>query len=363
MSHYEERLEADIERIRTKSAELGQLIEDNVKRAVHALGRLDRAGAGEAILADQRINRLVRANDHLCHVFVARHLPSAGILRFISAVLRVNVALERIGDYAVTICREIVQLSESPPPNIAGDIELMAEQSRKMLKASIKAFLAQNAELARGTRVMAATVDDTMDRVFDDLIREGEAQSRPVQDLFGLLMVFNRLERISDQAKNICDEAIFAATGDLVRPKTPKILFVDQRNDCWGLLAEGIARKAFPDGGKFRSAGYEAGDAAQPVLASYLAEKGMDLPDLVPTALPETRDELDDFHVIIGLGTRPREHLANLPFRTVLLEWDVFEPEGEPEGDPTVEDLERVSRELRLRITDLMETLHGEDAA
>ena len=70
---------------------------------MHALLTRDRELAAEVILGDLPINREVRAIDALCHAFVARHLPSAGHLRFVSSVLRLNVELERIGDYAVTI--------------------------------------------------------------------------------------------------------------------------------------------------------------------------------------------------------------------------------------------------------------------
>lgn len=362
MSHYEERVEADLAEIRESTRQLTDLVEANVRHAVRAIATLDRAAAGEGILADQPINRMVRRNDHLCHVFVARHLPSAGILRLISAVLRVNVALERIGDYAVTICREVQQLSKLPPESVAGDIDMMAEQSRRMLTDSVNAFLANNAEMARGTRKVAAAVDDSMDRVFDSMTKEAEDRTRPMQDLFGLMMVFNRIERISDQAKNICDETIFAATGELIAPKTPRILFVDEHNSCWGLLAEALGRKAYPKTAHFASAGWDPAQSAEDALAPYLQEKGLDLPNLVPSPLPTTRDELDDYHVIIGLGARGREHLAKLPFRTILLDWDIFAPEGPPAGAPSGEDLERVSRNLRQRLADLMETLHGEVA-
>ena len=49
------------------------------------------------VLGDNPINRNSRKLDSLCHAFIARHLPSAGHLRLMSSIVRVNVALERIG--------------------------------------------------------------------------------------------------------------------------------------------------------------------------------------------------------------------------------------------------------------------------
>jgi len=362
MSHYEERLQADLDRLRAHVGELSTLVDANIMAAVRALLALDRSAAAHAILADQRINRRVREGDRLCHAFVARHLPSAGILRTISAVLRLNVALERIGDYAVTIAREAVQLTAIPPPAVLRDIELMAEQSQEMFGQSMQAFFEHNAELARGTRGMARQIDHTMDRVFDGLAEEGERQKLSVRDLFGVLIVFNRLERISDQAKNICEEIVFAETGELPGPKQPRILFMDRANDSWSLLAEALARKTYPDLGRYESAGTEAAVQANPVLQAFLESKGLDQGVLAPAPIPKTHDALDDYDLIIGVGTVPREHLTELPFRTVFLAWDVVPAQAEHGAELTPDMLDAVAKELAERLHDLMSMIHGEQA-
>ena len=70
-----------------------------------------------------------------------------------------------------------------------------------------------------------------------DLVREGERRSRPLKELFALLIILHRMERVADQAKNICEETIFAATGETKPPKTYNILFVDRGNDLASQLA------------------------------------------------------------------------------------------------------------------------------
>ena len=56
---------------------------------------------------------------------LARHLPSAGHLRFVSSVLRIDLELERIGHYAATICREALQLEQRPPQPLLSDFEVI----------------------------------------------------------------------------------------------------------------------------------------------------------------------------------------------------------------------------------------------
>jgi len=381
MSHYEERLQSDLEAIRASVKAVGKQVRLSVDEACKALLALDRTRASANILGDLPINRAIRAIDKNCHFFVARHLPSAGILRFVSSVLRLTIAIERIGDYAATISRETIQLQEPVSQTVGRDVELMGEQSLRMLKQALKAFGEGNAELARGTMGMAAQVDCSFKRVFADLLREGEKRSRSIADVFAILTVFNRLERISDQAKNICEEAIFAATGVTKEPKRYRILFVDPENACWSPLAEAIARKAFPESGQYASAGWAPAAAMDAGFLDFMDRHGLEVRQESPRPIPTTHEELDDYHVIVNLGRELRSHLADLPFKTVLLDWDLIPPDGEHDGGtpgsgtfgsgtfgsgaPGAEgpDFERLYKQIAFQIRELMLILRGADAA
>ena len=358
MSHYEERLAQDLERIQGRVKAVTETIEAAVASSVQALLARDRAQAARTILGDLAINREVRAIDQLCHAFIARHLPSAGHLRFVSSVLRLTVALERIGDYAVTIARETVQLTAAPSGGVERDIELLAEQAGSMLHQAAAAWVAGNAEMARGTKAMAGQVASAFDRVFVDLLEQGEAGQQPVRDLFALLVVLNHLERIADQAKNICEETVFATTGETKEPKVYRVLFVDRDNSFRSQLAAAIARKAFPHSGHYDSAGWAPAAAVDPRLVSFLDPRGIDLSAARPAQLDASRRGLAQYHVVVGLEGELWSQLGELPFRTVFLEWPPEEA-ADLSGDQA---LERLYRQLSLEIRDLMETLRGEGA-
>ncbi|MCB1033830.1 MAG: hypothetical protein KDD47_08365, partial [Acidobacteria bacterium] len=219
MSHYEARLESDLQKLRQRSHAVGTRVLEAQRRAVQAILHGDRTLAYETILGDLAINREIRSIDKACHAFVAQHLPSAGHLRFVSSALRLHIGLERIGDYAATLCRLAVKLSSPPPAAMVGDIQLMADQSQRVLKQALKAWDEGNAELARGTIGMAKQAASAYDKTFADLLREGQEGSRPIGDLFALQVVLNRLDRVVAQAKNICEETLFAVTGETKAPK------------------------------------------------------------------------------------------------------------------------------------------------
>ena len=115
MSHLEERMENDLNYIREWVWKIGEDVENALRNAKKTLVLRDPEMAYEIILGDHPINRASRRCDRLCHRFIARYLPGAGALREMASTIRINVILERIGDYAVTISREALQLRRSCP--------------------------------------------------------------------------------------------------------------------------------------------------------------------------------------------------------------------------------------------------------
>lgn len=349
MSFYERRLQTDIDQIRAEVVSIGLAAERGVARSIRALLTNDDAEAYEVALDDLPINRRVRALDKRCHAFVARHLPSAGPLRFISSVLRLNIELERVGDYAVSIARQAARLSSALPPEVSQLIVSMDAQARDMLRNALQAFADQDAALARRTKSQASSLDAGLSVAYQVLATLGEGDDpTPVRDLFRLLTVFARLERVSDQAKNICEEAMFAATGETKPPKVYKVLFLDQDHRCWGPLAEAMARKAYPGSGAYDSAGLTPAAASAPELASIAAPLSLDLTDAVPQGLASLDRELADYHVIVALG--PVQDLPSIPFSTALLRW------------PMPADAAAAVPALSAGIASLMERLRGKDA-
>ncbi len=357
MSHLEARLEKDLTDIRNRIAEQANQVETAVKNAVHALQTGDHDLAYATVLADHPINRTMREIDRICHRFIAVHLPSASPLRLLSSVIRANMELERIGDYAVTICREAVQLSGAPSGGIARELERMAGETLLLLRQSIVGFNELNAEMARSTATLADQIETNMDTVYDELMENSGQQA--IKDLLGIFVVFTQLKRVADQAKNLCEETVFAVTGSQKAPKVYNVLFVDEDNSCLSQMAEAIARNSFPESGRYRSAGRTPAAEPKASLLTFLAQRGVDLGGARPAGVPTLHQEIAAQHVIVSLQGPVRDYFPHMPFHTAALAWDVGPV---PEGD-SLEQLEALYRELALKIRELMELLRGEGAS
>ena len=105
-THYEESLQRDIERIKSKVQQMADLAAGALDACLRALVERNRQLAYSVILRDQRIDALEKEIDRLCLEFIVRQQPAARHLRFAYVTIKINQEVERIGDYAESMARQ-----------------------------------------------------------------------------------------------------------------------------------------------------------------------------------------------------------------------------------------------------------------
>jgi len=351
MSHLEVRQEKDLSEIRRHISTQAEAVSQAVEHALHAVYAGNHRLAYETVLADHPVNRHTREIDRLCHSFIAVHLPSGGPLRLISSIIRANLELERIGDYATIIAREAVRLNGPPRGVAVQELERIAGETLLMLRQSVKAFKALNADLAKGTMGLGEQLEHNLDLVYEALMANDAPA--PLRDTLAIFVIFNQLKRVADQAKNLCEHTVFAATGEQKAPKVYQLLFLDRANDRLGPLAAALGAGSFSRSGLYSTAGNAPATRLDPELIAFLERRGLSVADRGPRALIDiTHQELSDKQVILCLEGTIRDYLETVPFHSSVLEWPL---------DPSA-DLETLYRELAPRIRDLMELLCGKGA-
>jgi phosphate transport system protein len=360
MSHYEQRLERDLTNLRQRVADMSGQVKENLANAVRAMQKGDHQLATSTILADHPVNRTMREIDAACHAFIAVHLPSGRHLRLLSSIIRANIGLERIGDYATTIARASEQLSEPPSGRMAHELERFSSEVKVMLGQAITAFSEMNAELARGTMVLEREMEFDLDGIYAELMANPDQSN--AKTLLTTFTVFTHLKRAADQAKNLCEDTVFAVTGETKEPKVYNILFLDRENSSASQMAEALARKAYPGSGRYASAGANPASSLDGATAGFLKSKGCELGEQSPSQLNLSQHELAELHLVVCLQGSVKDYLPQLPFHTAGLEWDIGAGDLAAGDSPDEDTLLRMYRELNARISDLMETLRGKDA-
>lgn len=207
------RFDTQLEELNTELIRMGSLIEAAIANAVKALIDQDRQQAKKAIQEDLEVDQKEQEIEDLCIKLLLQQQPVARDLRLISAALKMITDMERIGDQAADISEIAICLAEAPYVTKLVKIPRMAEETIKMVTASIDAFVKKDLVMAQSVVDSDDIVDDLFLKVKDDLIKLIHDNADNGSQALDLLMVAKYLERIGDHAVNIAEWVIFSITG------------------------------------------------------------------------------------------------------------------------------------------------------
>ena len=211
--HFEEELQALKNRLLT----MGALVEDRVHRAVQPLIARTVEEAEIIIKSDRQINDLHIEIDDRCLKLLATQTPLAGDLRLITAAMKINADLERIGDQAVNVAENVIKLLPQPPLKPLIDIPRMAEIAQQMTRDALDSFVKKDPGMARDVLRRDDEVDNLKDQVFRELLTYMMADPGTIQRALALILISRNIERIADHATNIAEDVIFLVEAKDVR--------------------------------------------------------------------------------------------------------------------------------------------------
>ncbi len=210
-----ERLDKALARVEGDVLQLGELVEDALKRSVDALVRRDLDASRQFIAADQFINEKRFAIENSILVLIATQQPLAQDLRLVAALLEINTELERIGDYAKGISRINLLIGDRPLIKPLVDIPLMVNKATDMLHRALHAFAERDVEAARSIPREDDEVDELYNRVAHDLVMLVMADISNLEQANYLQWAAHNLERAADRVTNICERLVFTVTGEM----------------------------------------------------------------------------------------------------------------------------------------------------
>ncbi|HLF01886.1 MAG TPA: phosphate signaling complex protein PhoU [Anaerolineales bacterium] len=208
-------LDRELSKVRDNLLRIGSLVDAAIERSVESLKNRDAAMARQIIQDDAVINDLRFTIEEECLTLIATQQPAASDLRMVVAAMNIVNDMERMGDHATGIAKTVIRMSDQPLLKPLIDIPRMANLARDMLKRSLDAFIARDAEAARAVAAQDDDVDRLYKAIFDELLaimaRDPETISRGTY----LLWCAHNLERIGDRVTNIAERVIFMTTGTM----------------------------------------------------------------------------------------------------------------------------------------------------
>lgn len=210
------RFHGEMDSLVAKVATLGELSERAVADSFESLTRRDALLAERVIAADDAIDALYLDIEHRILDLLALQTPVASDLRLVSAILHINLHLERVGDIGVNIAK-FGRLTFDWPSNETVILQLreMADIALNMIRIAMGAFVRKDLAMALSLPEM----DEPVDRLNRGMYREVAALASGADPRvleWGILMntVSRQLERVADHAVDIGEQVAFLLTGE-----------------------------------------------------------------------------------------------------------------------------------------------------
>lgn len=206
--------EQDLARLREMVDSMGETVNAALASAIAAWKSGDKEKAKAIMAADEGVNRTEKQIEQLCLTLLLRQTPVAGDLRRVSAALKMDTDLERIGDHA----QDIAELSLAMPlpqnhPEWLAVVEEMAENARKMITGAMASFHEGDVAKAQAVQGQDDAVDAEFEKIKSLLAHHLSTSPADMDEVLDWLMLAKYLERVADHAVNLADWAEFSMSG------------------------------------------------------------------------------------------------------------------------------------------------------
>ena len=211
------RFHQGLDELKEKLLRMGGMAESAVERAVQAYTRRDLQLARMVLSDEAAINTIEREIDELALDLLAMQQPMAIDLRFITAVMKINADLERVGDQAVNIAERAIDSAGLPFVELPVDIPRMAVTATGMVRDALQSFIDAKAETAEALLKQDDIVDDMNREIARAMLDRMTQDPQVTRQAMNALLIGRNLERVADHATNIAEDVIFWVRGADVR--------------------------------------------------------------------------------------------------------------------------------------------------
>jgi phosphate transport system protein len=193
----------------------GEDAADAVERAVQALAHRDGELAQVVIAGDDQIDRRYLDIEARILEVLALQTPVASDLRLVSAILHINLHLERIGDQAVNVAKTALHTADlHHEDSIVLHVQEMGDLVTGMVRVAMDSFARRDLDQAMRLPVMDDPVDQLNRNMYRRVLALGGADPSALEWGIRMNVVARQLERVGDNAVDIAEQVSFLLTGE-----------------------------------------------------------------------------------------------------------------------------------------------------
>jgi phosphate transport system protein len=204
----------ELDQLEATLQEEGALVLRALRGAINALEQRDQELADEVIAFDDDVDaRYIRIQEGI-ELLLARQTPVASDLRLVLAILHINLHLERMADYCVTVAKLSKLVPDvDPSPRFIEGFEEMGSRCEEMIRIALDSFANRDLEGAESLVTLDELIDRANRRVVERILELGEAAAMREYGL-RMVLVSRSLERIGDHAVDIGEQVAYLLTAE-----------------------------------------------------------------------------------------------------------------------------------------------------
>jgi phosphate transport system protein len=170
--------------------------------------------ADDVISFDDDVDRLYLHIENEIESLLARQTPVATDLRLVLAMLHVNLHLERMADYSVTIAKLTKLVADvEPDAMLLQSLQEMGERAEEMIRVALDALANRDLQAAESLVDLDELIDRS-NRRFVERVVEIVAEPGLREWVLRMVLVSRTIERIGDHAVDIGEQVAYLLTAE-----------------------------------------------------------------------------------------------------------------------------------------------------
>lgn len=193
---------------------MADLVGKAIRGATDALLADDLVIAEQVIAGDEQINELNAQVEEMSSRIAALQAPVATDLRLVMGAIRMATSLERMGDLAVHIAKQVRLRYPSPsiPAELRDTFGKMGQAASKIVEQTGEVIATRNTSLADDMKKYDDTLDELHRELFNVVLSDD--WSYGVEAAIDVTLLSRFYERFGDHAVSVARRVIHIVTGE-----------------------------------------------------------------------------------------------------------------------------------------------------
>ena len=217
--------EKELRLLKEEVSQMWKLVLSQLEKSRQAFLSNDIEVAREIASREKRVDAFELKIDSDCENYIALYSPVAIDLRLVLSLIKISITLERIGDFAESIARHVIEEDcNTITPQMIEElqVEKMFDTLISMLSDSFIALESENTKISGKILSKDDEIDTLYHRSLDILSTHLQTTPSLMRCGLKLILLIRKLERIGDHCSNIVEEIVFYVDAKVLKHEKQK---------------------------------------------------------------------------------------------------------------------------------------------